>query len=98
MGQGLDIRIRAETDPPFLHPLPAASLHFPISPFPAPIRLQMLQRANLTQMLENRALPSPHFALVLNSRFPDYARFSSLKRAGETLFLERDSKDRISLP
>lgn len=40
-------------------------------------------------MLENRAgnapVSCPLFPLLLNARFPDYARFSSLERLGETL-------------
>lgn len=97
MQRGLDIRIRAEMDPPFLHsPSPVAPL---LSSFPVLLRSQMSQSANLTQMLENRALqslhPSPLSSLTPDSLITlvflpsnDSGRFS----------LKQDSKDRISLP
>lgn len=100
MQRGLDIRIRAEMDPPFLHPPLRISPPCLLPSFPALVlRSQMSQSANLTQMLENRALQSLHPS-PLSSLTPDslITLVFLPSNDSERLSLKQDSKDRISLP
>lgn len=100
MQRGLDIRIRAEMDPPFLHPPLRFSPPCLLPSFAALVlRSQMSQSANLTQMLENRALQSLHPS-PLSSLTPDslITLVFLPSNDSERLSLKQDSKDRISLP
>lgn len=88
MQRGLDIRIRAEMDPPFLHP----PLRFLAAPSPTILRGARPPLANVAKRESDpdagkscTSISPPFAALLLNARFPDYARFSSLERLGETL-------------
>lgn len=87
MQRGLDIRIRAEMDPPFLHPPFFPSLRCLLPSF-SDVRLlaNVAKRESNPDVGKSRASISPPFAaLLLNARFSDYARFSSLERLRGTL-------------
>jgi len=97
MQRELNIRIRAEMDPPFLHFPLSLSLPSPsILPDTRPLANVAKSESDPDAGKSRASISSPFTALLLNARFPDYARFSSLERLGETL--KQDSKDRISLP
>lgn len=86
MQRGLDIRIRAEMDPPFLHPpLSLAPLSPSILPGVLPLANVAKRESDLDAGKSRASISPPLTALLLNARFSDYARFSSLERLRQTL-------------
>lgn len=102
MQRGLDIRIRTEMDPPFLHSPPFVS---PLSPFILPgVRTlaNVAKRESDPDAGKSRASISPPFALLpsLSSLTPDSLITLVFLPSNDSgrLSLKQDSKDRISLP